>query len=73
MSASEDYFRKLGTQAGYIHAMVMLKMEIGRMRYCPIHPRHTRLLALREDRILPLKVIYDRLERDLRRLQGEAG
>jgi hypothetical protein len=62
--------RLLGVCAGTISAMVMLKLEIGRMRYHQINPRHTRRIAAREGHIAPLKAIYDRLERELRKCQA---
>ena len=67
----EGTTRMIGACDGYVHALVILKITIGRMRYHPLDPRHTRKIAERDRQILPLQQIYDRLAADLRRLQTE--
>jgi hypothetical protein len=68
---TEAEARKLGAGDGMISALVMIKLEIGRIKYRPINPRHVRRIAARTAQIAPLKSIYDRLEQQLRALQGD--
>jgi len=62
--------RAIGVSHGYVHAIAMIKHQIGVMRYFPIPPRHKRRRIAREAKIKPLQIIQERLEGDLRRLQA---
>lgn len=66
----EEKMRKIGAASGMVHALVMLKHDIGQRTYHPISPRHTRRIREREMQVAPLRDIYKRLEVDLRRLQA---
>ena len=66
----EQGLRKIGVSHGMVHALAMLKRDIGQRCCRPIPPNHTRRLREREMQIAPLREIYARLEVDLRALQA---
>ena len=65
LAATEAEYRLIGARAGTVSVMAAIKIEIGRLRYHPINPRHTRRVAAREASIAPLEAIYRRFEREL--------
>ena len=69
---AEEQIRLLGHTSGLVSALVALKVEIGRFTQDleNIPPRHIRKRASVQIKITSLQVVYDKIEKDLRRLQA---
>jgi hypothetical protein len=66
----DELERKIGVSHGMIHALVMIKSDIGERTFHPIPAHHTRKLRERDAQVAPMRSIYLRLEQNLRELQS---